>query len=83
MYQWGKVKKVLGNKIGLRVILEQCATYYLANFKNTYEVRSVQAWYIALSTVGKMPTYHNNVFEIFWPIIGSECCQKRLDNKHR
>ena len=22
--EWGKVKKVLGNKIGLRVILEQC-----------------------------------------------------------
>ena len=25
MYEWGKVKKVLSNKIGLRVILEQCA----------------------------------------------------------
>ena len=24
MYEWGKVKKVLGNNIGLRVILEQC-----------------------------------------------------------
>ena len=24
MYEWGKVKKVLSNKIGLRVILEQC-----------------------------------------------------------
>ena len=27
MYEWGKVKKVLGNKIGLRVILEQCDKY--------------------------------------------------------
>ena len=26
MYEWGKVKKVLSNKIGLRVILEQCVT---------------------------------------------------------
>ena len=24
MYEWGKVKKFLGNKIGLQVILEQC-----------------------------------------------------------
>ena len=56
MYEWGKVKKVLGNKIELWVILEQCGcTTYWVQF---------DFWFVIPHPWSTMVTYDCSFTEI-------------------